>query len=59
MQLTYVVSLLRGAALEWYTTLETFTRCPGDWTTLHQAMLEHFGLSIHAGKACAAIPQVT
>ena len=32
-QLTYVVSLLRGAAFEWYSSMETHTECPGDWTT--------------------------
>ena len=28
-QLTYVVSLLRGAAIEWYNSMETCTGCPG------------------------------
>ena len=50
-QLTFVVSLLRGAAYEWYLHYETCTGCPGDWTTLRLAMLERFGLSIRAEKA--------
>ena len=37
MQLTYVVSLLRRAAFEWYIALETRTGRLGDWTTLCQA----------------------
>ena len=59
MQLTYIVSLLRGVAFEWYTLMETRTGCPGDWTTMRQAMLERFGSSIHAKKACAAVLQMT
>ena len=58
-QLTYIVSLLRGVAFEWYTSMETHTGCPGDWTTLHQAMLERFGSSIRADKARAALLQMT
>ena len=58
-QLTYVVSLLTGAAIEWYTSMETRTGCPGDWTTLRHAMLERFGSSIRAGKARAALLQMT
>ena len=58
-QLTYVVQLLRGAAIEWYNSLETRTGCPGDWTTLRHAMLSHFGSSVHAGKARAALLQMT
>ena len=58
-QLTYVVSLLGGATFEWYTTLETHTGCPGYWTTLHQAILERFGLSIRVEKARAALLQMT
>ena len=29
-QLTYVVSLLRGVAYGWFTSMETLTGCPGD-----------------------------
>ena len=58
-QLTFVVSLLRGAAFEWYTSMETRTGCPGDWTTLCHAMLERFGSSIRAKKAQAALLQMT
>ena len=58
-QLTYVVSLLRGVAIEWYTLMETHTGCPGDWTTLRNAMLECFRSSIHAGKARTALLQMT
>ena len=54
-QLTYVVSLLRGAAIEWYFSMETRTGCPGDWTTLRKAMLERFGSSIRVEKARAAL----
>ena len=54
-QLTYIVSLLRGAAYEWYLHYETRTGCPGDWTTLRHAMLERFGMSIHAEKARAGL----
>ena len=57
-QLNYIVSLLRGAAFEWYTTLEMRTGCPGDWTTLCQAMPERFGSSICAEKARAALLQM-
>ena len=39
--------------------METRTACPGDWTTLRRAMLERFESSIHAGKACAALQQMT
>ena len=58
-QLTYVVSLLRGAAFEWYISMEMRIGCPGDWTTLHQAMLERFASSIRANKARAALLQMT
>ena len=58
-QLTFIVSLLRGAAYEWYLHYETRTGCPGDWTTLRHAMLERFGSSIRAGKARAALLQMT
>ena len=58
-QLAYVVSLLRGAAFEWYSSMETRTGCPGDWTTLRHAMLERFGSSIRAKKAYAALMQLT
>ena len=58
-QLTYVVSLLRGAAIEWYSSMETRTGCPSDWTTLRNAMLERFGSSIRARKARAALLQMT
>ena len=51
VQLTCIVSLLRGAAYEWYLHYETRTGCPGDWTTLRRAMLERFGTSIRAKKA--------
>ena len=55
VQLTYIVSLLRGAAYEWYLHYETRTGCPGDWTTLRRAMLERFGTSIRAEKARAGL----
>ena len=58
-QLTYVVSLLRGAAFEWFSSMETRTGCPGDWIALRQAMLACFGSSIHAKKARAALLQMT
>ena len=54
-QMTFVVSLLRGAAYDWYRHFETRTGCPGDWTTLRRAMLERFGTSIRAEKARAGI----
>ena len=54
-QLTFIVSLLRGAAYEWYMQYETRTGCPGDWTTLRQAMLKRFGSSIRVEKARAGI----
>ena len=54
-QLTFIVSLLRGAAYDWYQHFETRTGCPGDWTTLRRAMLERFGTSIRAEKARAGI----
>ena len=57
--LTYVVSLMRGAAIEWYSSMETRTGCPGDWTTLRNTMLERFGSPIRAGKARAALLQMT
>ena len=59
MQLIYVVLLMRGAAFEWYSSMETRTGCLGDWTTLRHAMLEHFGSSIRAKKAWAALLQIT
>ena len=52
-QLTFVVSLLRGAAYDWYHHYETCTGCPGDWTTLRLAMLDRFGTSIRVEKARA------
>ena len=55
----YVVSLLRGAAIEWYNSMETRTGCPGDWATLRRAMLERFGSSIRVGKARATLLQMT
>ena len=55
MQVTFVVSLLRGAAYEWYVHYETCTWCPGDWTMLRIAMLERFGSSIRAKKARARL----
>ena len=54
-QMTFVVSLLRGAAYDWYRHHETRTGCPGDWTTLRRAVLERFGTTIHAEKARAGI----
>ena len=57
-QLTFVVSLLRGAAYEWYLHYETHTGCPGDLTTLRLAMLERFGSSIRAKKARARLRQL-
>ena len=54
-QMTFIVSLLRGAAYDWYQHFETRTGCPGDWTTLRRAMLERFGTSIRAEKARAGI----
>ena len=59
MQLTYIVSLLRGAAFEWYTSYDTRTGCPGNWTMLKKAMLERFGSSIRVEKAQAALLQMT
>ena len=58
MQLTYIVSLLRGVAYEWYLHYEMRTGCPGDWTTLRHAMLERFGTSIRAEKAHASLYQL-
>ena len=58
-QLIYIVPLLRGAAFEWFSSVETRTGCPGDWTMLRQAMLERFGSSICAKKARAALLQLT
>ena len=52
------MSLLRGAAFEWFSSVETRTGCPGDWTTLRQAMLERFGSSIRAKKARVALLQL-
>ena len=57
-QMTFVVSLLRGAAYDWYQHYETRTGCPGDWTTLRLAMLERFGTSIRAEKARAGLYQL-
>ena len=37
---------------------ETRTGCPGDWTTLRQALLERFGTSIRAEKARAGLYQL-
>ena len=54
-QMTCMVSLLRGAAYEWYGHYETCTGCPGDWTTLRITMLERFGSSIRAEKARAGL----
>ena len=53
------MSLLRGIAFEWFSSLETHTRCPSDWTTLRPAMLERFHSSIHAEKARVALLQLT
>ena len=39
--------------------MEMHTGCPGDWTTLRQAMLARFGSSIRARKARAALLQMT
>ena len=58
-QLIYFVSLLRGAAFEWLSSVETCTRCWGDWTTLRQAMLKRFRSSIRKKKACVALLQLT
>ena len=58
-QLTYVVSLLRGTAYEWFSHMETRTGCPGDWTTLRHAMLARFGSSIRASRARATLLQMT
>ena len=52
------MSLLRGAAYEWYMYYETRIGCPGDWTTLRRAMLERFGTSIRAEKARAGLYQL-
>ena len=57
-QLTFIVSLLRGAAYDWYHHYETRTGCPGDWTTLRRALLQRFGTSIRAEKARAGLYQL-
>ena len=57
-QLTFIVSLLRGAAYDWYHHYETRTGCPGDWTTLRLALLQRFGTSIRAEKARAGLYQL-
>ena len=57
-QMTFIVSLLRGAAYDWYRHYETRTGCPGDWTTLRRALLERFGTTIRAEKARAGIYQL-
>ena len=57
-QLTFIVSLLRGVAYDWYQHFETRTGCPGDWTTMRRAMLERFGTSIRAEKARAGLYQL-
>ena len=57
-QLTFIVSLLRGAAYDWYRHYETRTGCPGDWTTLRLALLQRFGTSIRAEKARAGLYQL-
>ena len=54
-QLTNIGSVLRGAAFEWYSSFEMCTKYPSDWTILHHAILERFGLSIRAEKADAAL----
>ena len=56
--MTFVVSLLRGVAYDWYRHYETRTGCPGDWTTMRRAMLERFGTSIRAKKARAGLYQL-
>ena len=58
VQLTFIVSLLRGAAYDWYQHYETRTGCPGDWTTLRLALLQRFGTSIRAEKARAGLYQL-
>ena len=57
-QLTFIVSLLRGVAYDWYQHFETRTGCPGDWTMLRLALLQRFGTSIHAEKARADLYQL-
>ena len=57
-QLTFVVSLLRGAAYDWYQHYETRTGCPSDWTTLCLALLQRFGTSIRAEKARGGLYQL-
>ena len=52
------MSLLRGAAYDWYHHYETRTGCPGDWTTLRLALLQCFGTSIHAEKARVGLYQL-
>ena len=54
-QLTFIVSLLRGAAYDWYHSYEMRTGCPGNWTTIRRAMLERFGMTIRAEKARAGL----
>ena len=56
--MTFLVSLLRGAAYEWYQHYETRTGCPGHWTTLRHAMLKRFGTSIRAERARAGLYQL-
>ena len=58
-QLTYIVSLLREHAYEWYSSYETQIGCPGDWETLKIAMPKRFGLSIRVNKARAMFLQLT
>ena len=52
------MSLLRGAAYDWYQYYETRTGCPGNWTTLRRALLQRFGTSIRAEKARAGLYQL-
>ena len=53
------MSLLRGAAFDWFSNVEMRIGCPSDWATLRQAMLERFGSSIHSKRARVVALQFT
>ena len=55
--LTYAVSLLRGAAIEWYNT-EVKKDNPADWKSLSEALILRFGSTAHSKRALLKIMQL-
>ena len=56
-EVAFAATLLRGAAHEWYRGYEqrNSNKPPQDWSTMQQAILDHFGSNVRAQEAHAKL----